>query len=398
MACFNKTDILLPKNIKNNWAVIACDQFTSDKKYWDEVKKEVGNDKSTYNMILPEIFLSDNSKQRIEKINNTMQEYLDNGVFEEYKNSMIFVSRTQSDGEVMDGIIGAVNLDDYDYKKGAKSLVRASEQTVVERIPPRVEIRKDAPIEFPHILLLIDDPNFTVIEPISKEKGDCEKLYDISLMLDGGKVKGYLLDDEKCNRVIKNLENLIKNNDDKLLFAVGDGNHSLATAKKCAELTDNENAKQAMVEIVNIHSPAINFEPIYRVLFNCDTEKTINDFINDNGGEYSGDDAQYFTIVSSNGEKKVGIKPTAKLPVGTLQTYLDEYLSSHKEISIDYIHGENSLKELAKEKNTVGFLFDGMKKDELFEAIKADGSLPRKTFSMGHAQDKRYYIEGRKIK
>ena len=398
MACFNKTDILLPKNIKDNWAVIACDQFTSDKKYWDEVKEKVGDDKSTYNMILPEIFLNDNSKERIEKINNTMQDYLDNGVFDEYKNSMIFVSRKQSDGEVMDGIIGAVNLDDYDYKKGAKSLVRASEQTVVERIPPRVEIRKDAPIEFPHILLLIDDPDFTVIEPISKEKEDCKKLYDISLMLDGGEVKGYLLDDEKCNCVIKNLENLIKNNDDKLLFAVGDGNHSLATAKKCAELTDNKNAKQAMVEIVNIHSPAINFEPIYRVLFNCDVEKTINDFINDNGGEYTGDDAQYFTIVSSNGEKKVGIKPTAKLPVGTLQAYLDEYLNSHKEISIDYIHGENSLKELAKKENTVGFLFDGMKKDELFDAIKADGSLPRKTFSMGHAQDKRYYIEGRKIK
>lgn len=398
MACFNKTDILLPKNIKDNWAVIACDQFTSDKKYWDEVKEKVGDDKSTYNMILPEIFLNDNSKERIEKINNTMQDYLDNGVFDEYKNSMIFVSRKQSDGEVMDGIIGAVNLDDYDYKKGAKSLVRASEQTVVERIPPRVEIRKDAPIEFPHILLLIDDPDFTVIEPISKEKEDCKKLYDISLMLDGGEVKGYLLDDEKCNSVIKNLENLIKNNDDKLLFAVGDGNHSLATAKKCAELTDNKNAKQAMVEIVNIHSPAINFEPIYRVLFNCDVEKTINDFINDNGGEYTGDDAQYFTIVSSNGEKKVGIKPTAKLPVGTLQAYLDEYLNSHKEISIDYIHGENSLKELAKKENTVGFLFDGMKKDELFDAIKADGSLPRKTFSMGHAQDKRYYIEGRKIK
>ncbi len=398
MACFNKTDILLPKNIKDNWAVIACDQFTSDKKYWDEVKEKVGDDKSTYNMILPEIFLNDNSKERIEKINNTMQDYLDNGVFDEYKNSMFFVSRKQSDGEVMDGIIGAVNLDDYDYKKGAKSLVRASEQTVVERIPPRVEIRKDAPIEFPHILLLIDDPDFTVIEPISKEKEDCKKLYDISLMLDGGEVMGYLLDDEKCNSVIKNLENLIKNNDDKLLFAVGDGNHSLATAKKCAELTDNKNAKQAMVEIVNIHSPAINFEPIYRVLFNCDVAKTINDFINDNGGEYTGDDAQYFTIVSSNGEKKVGIKPTAKLPVGTLQAYLDEYLNSHKEISIDYIHGENSLKELAKKENTVGFLFDGMKKDELFDAIKADGSLPRKTFSMGHAQDKRYYIEGRKIK
>lgn len=398
MAYFNKTDILLPKNIKDNWAVIACDQFTSDLSYWDRVASAVGGDKSTYNLILPEIFLEDNSEKRIEKINKNMKDYLDSGVFETYENSMIFVSRKQSDGLVMDGIIGAINLDDYDYKKGAKSLVRASEQTVIERIPPRVRIRKDAPLEFPHILLLIDDPSLSVIEPIADKKDDFKKLYDLKLMENGGEVEGYLLSDEAIEKIGEALEKLIENSDDKLLFAVGDGNHSLATAKTCAETAESSKAKTAMVEIVNIHSPAINFEPIYRVLFDCDANEVINDFINDNGGEYEGADAHVFTVVTADGERKIGIKPTAKLPVGTLQTYLDEYLKAHSEIKIDYIHGIEATKQLCKAENTVGFIFEGMKKDELFEAIKADGSLPRKTFSMGHAEDKRYYIEGRKIK
>ena len=398
MAYFNKTDILLPKNIKDNWAVIACDQFTSDMSYWENVKSKVGEDKSTYNLILPEIFLDDNSEKRIETINKNMEEYLENGVFKEYKDSMIFVSRKQSDGLVMDGIIGAVNHCDYDYKKGAKSLVRASEQTVIERIPPRVRIRKDAPLEFPHILLLIDDPALSVIEPVAEKTDEFEKLYDLDLMLGGGKVQGYLLPDDVCEEIQKALCRLVENADDKLLFAVGDGNHSLATAKTCAENTNNEKAKTAMVEIVNIHSPAINFEPIYRVLFDCDTDKVIDDFIKDNGGEYDGSDAQYFTVITANGERKIGLKPTAKLPVGTLQAYLDEYLKAHSEIKIDYIHGKESLKKLCEKENTVGFLFEGMKKDELFEAIRADGSLPRKTFSMGRAEDKRYYIEGRRIK
>ncbi len=398
MAYFEKTDILLPQNITDNWAVIACDQFTSDNSYWERVKQAVGDDKSTFNMILPEIYLEDNAKERIEKINATMQKYLDDGVFKEYKNSMIFVSRKQSDGLLLDGIIGAVNLDDYDYKKNSKSLVRASEQTVVERIPPRVEIRKDAPLEFPHILLLIDDPAFEIIEPLFNKKQEMTKLYDLKLMENGGEVEGYLINDDDADNIQHLLEKLVENSDDKLLFAVGDGNHSLATAKTCADATDNELSKTAMVEIVNIHSPAINFEPIYRVLFNCDTKKVLNDFIKDNGGEYDGDDAQEFTVVSNNFETKIGLKPTAKLPVGTLQTYLDKYLKKHSEIKIDYIHGEGAVKDLCKSENTIGFLFEGMKKDELFEAIRQDGSLPRKTFSMGHAEDKRYYIEGRKIK
>ena len=398
MAYFEKTDILLPKNIKNTWAVIACDQFTSDNAYWERVKKNVGADISTYNMILPEIFLEDNAKERIENINKTMRDYLDEGVFTEYKDSMIFVSRKQSDGLVLDGIIGAVNLSDYDFKKGAKALVRASEQTVIERIPPRVEIRKDAPLEFPHILLLIDDEAMSVIEPIYNQSSELEKLYDLELMENGGRVKGYLIDEKRIAKIQKALEKLVENDEDKLLFAVGDGNHSLATAKQIADTTDGVLNKTAMVEIVNIHSPAINFEPIYRVLFDCDEAQVLADFIKDNGGEYDGDDAQVFTVVTANGETKVKIKPTAKLPVGTLQAYLDKYLKKHDEIKIDYIHGEEAVKQLCKAQNTVGFLFEGMKKDELFEAIRQDGSLPRKTFSMGHAEDKRYYIEGRRIK
>jgi len=398
MAYFEKTDILLPKNIKNTWAVIACDQFTSDNAYWERVKETVGEDKSTYNMILPEIFLEDNAKERIENINKTMQDYLDEGVFTEYKDSMIFVSRKQSDGLVLDGIIGAVNLSDYDFKKGAKALVRASEQTVIERIPPRVEIRKDAPLEFPHILLLIDDEAMSVIEPIYNQISELEKLYDLELMENGGRVKGYLIDEKRIAKIQEALEKLVENDEDKLLFAVGDGNHSLATAKQIADTTDGVLNKTAMVEIVNIHSPAINFEPIYRVLFDCDEAQVLADFIRDNGGEYDGDDAQVFTVVTANGETKVKIKPTAKLPVGTLQAYLDKYLKKHDEIKIDYIHGEEAVKQLCKAQNTVGFLFEGMKKDELFEAIRQDGSLPRKTFSMGHAEDKRYYIEGRRIK
>ncbi len=397
MSYFETADILLPKKIKNNWAVIACDQFTSDEKYWEETKREVGDDYSTLNLVLPEIYLEKDTEKSIEEINNNMKKYLEEGVFEEYKNSMIFVSRKQSDGFVLDGIVGCVNLDDYDYKKGAKKPIRASEKTVLERIPPRVKIRKDAPLEFPHILLLIDDPKFSVVESTAKNISENQKLYDLDLMQGGGNVKGYLLNEEQISAVKKAVENLAKG-DDKLVFAVGDGNHSLATAKKCAENSSSALSKQALVEIVNIHSKAINFEPIYRVLFNCDVNKVLEDFVNENGGEYNGENAQYFTACFGENKRKISIKPTAKLPVGTLQKFLDEYLQKNPQIKIDYIHGEEDLINLCKEQNTLGFLFEGMKKDELFEAIKADGSLPRKTFSMGHARDKRYYIEGRKIK
>ncbi len=390
-------DILLPKNIKDNWAVIACDQFTSEKKYWEDVELEVGSDISTYNLILPEIFLEDNADERIKNINATMSNYLENDVFNEYKDSMMFVSRLQDNGVRLDGIVGAIKLSDYEYTQNSDALVRASEKTVVERIPARINIRKDAPLEFPHILLLVDDPQMSVVEPIAEDKDKLQKVYDLSLMLGGGSVQGYLLDKDMQTKIESALGDILSARDDNLLFAVGDGNHSLASAKECAALSNSENAQYALVEIVNIHSDAIQFEPIYRVLFGCEKQALLDAFL-----EYTKDgdakNPQKFTVVCGGKTQEILVPAKHTLPVGSLQTFLDEYLSAHPEIKIDYIHGEDSLKELCNEHDTVGFLFEGMKKQDFFASISADGSLPRKTFSLGHAQDKRYYVEGRKIK
>ena len=399
MQHFLPADILLPKKDFAKWAVIACDQYTSEPAYWQSVAEIVGSAPSALNIMLPEIYLEDEPERRIVKINQTMQEYLNADIFSEYKNSMIYVERTQADGKVLHGIVGAINLSEYDYTLGSKALIRASEKTVLSRIPPRVAIRKDASLEMPHILLLVDDPEFKVIAPLTAQKNDFKAAYDFELMKGGGHIAGYFLSAEAITAVQNALESLIAGADEPMLFAVGDGNHSLATAKECAKLNyDNPLAQQALVEIVNIHDSALEFEPIYRVLFNCEPEKIIDDFVTTLGGEYHGSDAQKFRTVTKAGSREISVRPTAKLPVGTLQKWLDEYLADKPEITVDYIHGINSTESICATENTLGFIFEGMGKDELFPAIEADGSLPRKTFSMGHAYDKRYYIECRKIK
>ena len=399
MQHFLPADILLPKKNFEKWAVIACDQYTSEPAYWQAVAENVGSAPSALNIMLPEIFLEDESEKRIAKINQTMQEYLAGGVFNEYKDSMIYVERTQADGKVLHGVVGAINLAEYDYTIGAKALIRASEKTVLSRIPPRVAIRKDASLEMPHILLLVDDPKFQVIAPLTALKDNFQSAYDFELMQGGGHIAGYFLSKEAITAVQNALESLIAGADEPMLFAVGDGNHSLATAKECAKLNaDNPLAQQALVEIVNIHDAALEFEPIYRVLFNCEPKQIINDFVAALGGEYAGSDAQKFRTVTKAGSREISVRPTAKLPVGTLQKWLDEYLADKPEIAVDYIHGIDSTESICAKEHTLGFIFDGMGKDELFPAIETDGSLPRKTFSMGHAYDKRYYIECRKIK
>lgn len=393
---FFPADILLPKDHFKEWAVVACDQFTSEPEYWDEVKAIVKNCPSSLNIMLPEIYLGDNDQNKIDKINETMIEYSKNDVFNLKENSMIYVERETSEG-VRPGIVGLIDLEEYDYHKGSDALIRATEQTVIERIPPRVNIRKDAPLEMPHILLLIDDKEKTVIEPLKGKKDCFEKAYDFELMMNGGHINGYYLDENTIKNIQKSLNNLIKNNTDRLLFAVGDGNHSLASAKECYILTKNPLAKYAMVEIENIHDPSIQFEPIYRVLFNIDA----NDFIEKFKKHCENSESsikQTFTAVMKNGKETFEVKSTSKLPVGTLQSFIDEYLKNHEGIKIDYIHGIDVLIDLCKKDNTIGFIFEGMGKDDLFPAIKEDGSLPRKTFSMGHASDKRYYMEVRKIK
>lgn len=393
---FQPADILLPKTGFEKWAVVACDQYTSEPDYWQDVQKIVGDAPSALHIILPEIYLSADNTKTVEEINAKMNEYLDSDIFDEHKDTMIYVER-ESNGTVRKGVVGIIDLEDYDYRKGSDALIRATEATVLERIPPRVQIRKDAPLEMPHILLLIDDPEQSVIEPLTEKKSGFDKAYDFDLMKNGGHIEGYFLDEKTVGTVQDGMENLIKGKKDALLFAVGDGNHSLATAKECYNLTKNPKARYALVEVVNIHDESIEFEPIYRVLFDVDEDDFLQAF-KEYTEKHGGADTQRFEVISEKRDETIEVKATAKLPVGTLQTFIDGYMKEHPGVRIDYIHGEEVTRALSKKAGRLGFLFDGMTKAELFPAILADGSLPRKTFSMGHAEDKRYYIEARKIK
>lgn len=392
---FHAADILLPQKNFETWAVIACDQFTSEPEYWKKAEEIVGEQESALRLVLPEVYLGEGEEARIRNINATMQEYSEKGVLKEYKDSMIYIERETSDG-IRRGLVGMIDLEEYDYHAGAQKLIRATEETVLERIPPRVRIRRDASLELPHVLLLIDDPEKSVIEPLGERAEELETAYDFDLMLGGGHIKGSFVDRDHQEKVLQRLDAL-QEKCKGLLFAVGDGNHSLATAKECSSLSDSPRAKTAMVELVNIHDPSLVFEPIYRVVFGVD-EKALLAELEKALGTTKGENTQKVLCITKDGEKEMHLKATSKLTVGTLQTFLDAYLKNHTEAKIDYIHGEDSVRGLCKKENTLGFLFDGMKKDELFEAVRSDGALPRKTFSMGCARDKRYYIEARKIK
>ena len=393
---FYPADILLPKKNFTEWSVIACDQYTSEPEYWSNVKETVSDKPSALNVILPEVYLKKDNSQAINKINATMEEYLNNDVFDCYDNSMILTSRTLKDGKIRNGIVGLIDLEDYSYEIGANTLIRATEKTVIERIPPRVNIRCDASLEIPHIMLLIDDADNTVIEPLFENRDNLKKVYDFDLIMNAGSIKGYLLDDDSIEKVNIALGKLKDNSKDGFLFAVGDGNHSLASAKECYK--EGKGPRYAMAEIVNIHDTSLQFEPIYRIIKNINPNNVIEDFVSWCGGEYYGDDAQKFTCVFGNEKLTVSLKPHGSLHIATLQSFLDDYLKDNEDAVVDYIHGTDSLVNLSKAENTVGFIFEGMSKNDLFYAVSQDGSLPRKTFSMGCADDKRFYLEARKIK
>ncbi len=406
--CFYPADILLPEfagdaGKMNKWACIACDQYTSQESYWKEVEKTVADEPSAYKLIIPEIYLADSEKM-LPEINAGMEDYLKN-VLCEHKDSVIYIERTLKCGKVRRGIIGAVDLECYDWRKGASSPIRATEGTVAERIPPRVRVRREAAIELPHIMLLIDDAARTVIEPLEAQVEKFVKAYDFTLMQNGGSIKGYFLTDEAKTQIDNALSQL---GEGGLLFAVGDGNHSLATAKELYEEIKKNNpeaalshpARYALCEIVNIHDESLDFEPIYRVLFNADTEDVISG-LRKYAAELSPNDTPSQTVefVTENGNGKIVFEnPSSQLPVGTLQNFLDAYLSEHTGVKIDYIHGADAARSLAMKKNVIGFIFEGMQKNQLFNSVICDGALPRKTFSMGEADDKRFYLEARKIR
>ena len=417
--CFGAAEILLPdfgKTDGSKWSVVACDQYTSEPDYWNSVESTVSDAPSTLNLMLPELYLNE-SEARIPKIRTAMENAL-RDVLITHPDAMIYLERVQSDGTVRHGIIGAVDLECYDYMAGSSSLIRATEGTVLERIPPRVAVRRGATLELPHVMLLIDDRRQTVIEAVAPEARKQAPIYDFDLMLGGGHVTGYLLDSDAQAQILDALSALATSDGmlerygdaslSPLLFAVGDGNHSLATAKASyeeikaqigAEAAKQHPARYALAEVVNLHDDALNFEPIYRVVFNVDRADLISAFKSAVQTLHGSAAPQCVTIVTGEQTEMLEIPtPEQQLTVGTLQHFLDTYLKNHPEASVDYIHGEDSLRTLANAENAVGFLFDGMKKTDLFRTVLYDGALPRKTFSMGHAQDKRYYLECRKIR
>lgn len=393
---FFPADILLPKSDFESWSCIACDQYTSEPEYWQETARITAGKNSAFHIVLPEVYLTQDNSEKISKINENMNKYITEHIFNVFENSVFYIERTLKNGKIRKGLVGLIDLEDYSYVKGEKTTIRATEQTVLERIPPRVEIRKDAPLELPHVMLLIDDPNDTVIAPISRLSESLSKVYDFTLMQNAGHLKGYKLENEQIENLQNALETLKSASKDGLLFAVGDGNHSLATAKEC--YSKGSGSRYALAEIVNIHDCSLEFEPIYRIAFTDDPQKLLNAFIDYQGGIYKGQGAQSFTCIIGECKTEISVKPSGKLAVATLQNFLDKYISENPSVKIDYIHGIESTENLAKtHKNSIAFIFNGMEKSELFPAVSADGSLPRKTFSMGCADDKRFYLEARKI-
>ena len=413
-------DILLPKDCDmSRWAVVACDQFTSQPEYWAEVDRIAGDAPSALRLILPESKLNDpDVEQHIADINRSMADYLAQDIFKTYQDSIIYLERSQSDGEIRHGLVAAVDLEQYDYTPGSGSLIRATEGTVLERIPPRVRVRKDAPIELPHVMLLIDDPDKTAIEPITAETASMESVYDFELMMKGGHLKGWKLTDAQIDRLAAALTALASGKAMEakygmkdvapLLFAVGDGNHSLATAKTCYEnlkkVTPEDQwadlpARYALVEIENLHDNALKFEAIHRVLFGVDPEKLLSAFKAFYPGAHEGQgEGHTIAYTWAGGKGYITVpNPKVQLAVGTLQNFLDAYLKENGG-EVDYIHGDEITDELGAKPGNIGFKLPAMGKDQLFKTVIADGVLPRKTFSMGHAEDKRYYVESRKIK
>ena len=451
--CFNPANILLPNDgiDMEKWSVIACDQFTSQADYWNAVEKYVADAPSTLNVVFPEIYLGTTTKQeRIKYINNTMDTYLTDGTLKQaVTDGYVLVERTTESG-VRLGIVGLIDLDDYDFDPKKKTLIRATEGTVISRIPPRVKIREHAAIELPHVMLLVDDPvdgqngelcqnesqesavniaaiKHGIIEYVYAIRDTLRKLYDTELMQGGGHIRGYAIEGEAAKQVTEAFA-AKQNSGGGFLFAVGDGNHSLATAKTCWEnikksgkFTEEQlkthPARYALVEICNLHSEALEFKPIHRLLTNVDVKDMLSFFeaeITKQGLESADGEEIVFEYVESgnddsakqaNGNEAVsennyGINITNRgdrLPVEILQGILDKYLEIHNNVSIDYIHGDEALHGLVQETKGCGIFLQSIDKSTLFPAINAGGVLPRKTFSIGEANEKRYYMECHKI-
>jgi uncharacterized protein (DUF1015 family) len=395
MSLVVKPKILLPMDSidKEKWAVIACDQFTSEPEYWDRLKIYVDNTPSTLHMILPEAYLDGEIQHKINKINENMNLYLRSKMFIE-KEAMILVERETPHVKRRLGLVLAIDLDEYEYEPNKKGKIAATEKTVPERIPPRVKIRENAPIEFPHVLVLVDDRNEGLIEKLYNNRSNYPKVYDFKLNMNGGHIKGYEI--KNTENIIKQIENLPND----LNLIVGDGNHSLASAKVCWEnlkpkLTEEERqdhpARYALVELISLYDEGLTFEPIHRVLFNVD-ESLI--YILENNLDGEGELEIYFNKQTL----KIAIPKNPFIAVKQIQDILDDYLEKNKFVDIDFVHGIDSLRKLVSaNRDAIGISMPTLEREKLLPYIRENGVLPRKSFSLGEAEEKRYYFEGKKI-
>lgn len=442
----NVPEILLPENIDlSSWSVIACDQFTQDYDYWKNAEKAAGGKVSTLNLILPEVYLNDKSdkgladqKARKEKIRETMDKYISEGVFNPAEKEFIYIERTTEYGRTRKGLVAAIDLETYEWKPGNTALIRATEQTVPSRIPPRMEIRRGAKIESPHIMLLCNDKTDALVGGTGEfAKKEGSPVYDGKLMLNSGSIKGWAVKSEAAlEKVYAALENLAAASKEKdgstFLFAVGDGNHSLATAKAVwdehkekllkegatEEQLKNHPVRFALVEIVNIYDQALTFEPIHRVVFNADSEKLVAYFQKKLGGDLKtvsdakvlekevastvNEEGARFGFICENGKKCLLLQTKiTDLAISRLQPELDAFVkennSEKEEIEIDYIHGAGDVAALSEKNNTFGLLLPPIAKESFFNTIGNLGCLPRKSFSMGEASEKRFYVECRRL-
>jgi hypothetical protein len=425
-------DIFLPRPETDltKWAVVACDQFTSQPEYWQEAERVVGAAPSTFKLILPEVYLEKPGEaDRIQAIQRNMKDYLAGQTLLP-RDGLIYVERTFGP-RTRRGLMVALDLERYDYSKGSQSLIRATEGTIVERLPPRMRIRENALLELPHILVLIDDPEHTVIEPVGAQKNTMPKLYDFDLMLGSGHLAGYSAHAPAIESAVVNaLEKLaapgafqakygVGPDKGVLLFAMGDGNHSLATAKAILEKMKpkvglDHPARYALVEIENVHDQGLEFEPIHRVLFGLsqDVLAAFQKFYGDKlSYQKCGSQAEAVRLTDQalGVRQVVGVirpgefgvveikQPPSNLPVGTLQAFLDAFLKGAGAQRIDYVHGTEVVCDLGSQPGNAGFYLPAMNKSDLFKTVILDGALPRKTFSMGEAKEKRFYMEARRI-
>jgi hypothetical protein len=416
---FGPADILLPKSADmEKWSVIACDQHTSEPEYWEGVDEFVGQEPSTLRLMLPEhLYHCSNLAEMIEKTRSAMDTYLDTGVFQTIPDSYIYVERTLFSGKVRRGLIGQIDLECYDHSDKSGALIRSTEGIVKEKMPPRIRLREGARAELTHVLVLVDDPERMLIEPLIGLKREEDKLYDFTLMEQGGHIRGYRVNKEGRESIEKAIDAFLDpdhfrlrygfDNEPVLLFATGDGNHSLATAKACWEkmkpnLTDEERqnhpARFALVEIVNIRDEALEFEPINRVMFNCDPKHLLDELLKFYPGSKIGLGEGHNISFSCCGTADVLTIPadTAPLAIGALGNFFDWYLERYPG-KLDFVHGDDVVIRLSRKKNTIGFVLPAIDKSMFFASIIRGGAMPRKTFSMGSARDKRYYLELRRL-